>query len=401
MSKGMRMVKPTDVRMGPRWFGILSGLVCIVIVMVISCSDNKSGSTSGHVFSFGEIEWPKKYQQTAGGSFSFTVPITLGTGETVNCWYALYYMQNGSLQLDTGYQWIAYSGSYTFSADYHVPPEGVYKLYVALETSTPELFHLGNAEESKVYNFYVGSSNYYLDIDVEYIYQEGLDILHSYNQPGSGKDDFGTVTEPYGSSRVVFTHAYCPKEHPPRSSVQYALNYIKRYKQAYASFWDNDTTRPVFPYVLCAIDYFEDPQSGQRLTDVVGDARREYRVAMVAAGQIEQSFSTGWKDLKLWSACHELSHLVGTGLTDYCTHSNDHTTNTSQHVCLMTHIATGDPGNVPWYWCPGNQGFKLFDANYDFCDLCKERLRNLDFLFPGGIPKRSAQSVMYIHSEEK
>ncbi len=287
---------------------------------------------------------------------------------------------------------------YTFSADYHNPPEGAYKLYVALETTPSELFHAGNAEELKVYNFYVGSSNYYLDVDVEYIYQTGLDILHYWNGPSSSKDDFGYVTAPFSGTRVAFSHAYSPKNPVPRSSVAKTPQQMNLYKLAYASFWDSAQTRQIYPYVLCAIDYFEDAQ-GHRLTDILGASQIEYKVAIVAVGQIEANNASQQASLKQEAACHELAHIVGGGLTDYCEDQNHHATNSQSSVCLMT--GSISVGSVPYWGCNATNPLKQFDPNFYFCDSCKNRLNDINFLFPGGVPKKSEAETIFIPLEEK
>ncbi len=399
------MVKPTNVRMGLRRLGILSSLACIVIVMVISCSgDNDSGPTSGHVFSFGEIEWPKKYQQTAGGSFSFTVPITLGTGETPTCWYSLQYRENvynGWLPLDTGSQYIAYSSPppYPFSANYHNPPEGIYKLFVALETSQSELFHAGNAEELKVYNFYVGSSNYYFDVDVEYVYQQGLDFLHAYESPGSSNDDFHYVVEPFNNTRVVFTHTYTPLSPLTRQSIPDDEIHFLQYRHGNSSYWDPGVyTRPKYPYVLFAIDYFTNPQDGSRLTEAMGRSQSDDKIAMVASGNIDQYFAEQYRaPLKQADAAHELAHLLH--LTEYCTDQNHHKPNTVARVCLMTDMYAIQPQQLPEWGCESHVVMP-FDSTFYLCDSCTNRMKDLNFLFQGNVPKNySAPAALSIEKE--
>ncbi len=377
---------------------IVCFLAGAIAMLVGGCSSggNNSQPTNGYQERFGEIQWPKKYWQSASGWIEVTAPVTLGYGETFNCWATLNYTDGtaGWDSLDQEDHILGSTQTTTFGFDFHNPPEGRYLLTLGLRARTDSLYLVVAAQEVQRFTLYVGQSYYFFDVDVEYDYQSGLDILNVYSD-----DDFQTMAKPLTGSKVVFTHRTGSKSPLDLASVTDDPDALVTYRKKHSGYWDPDTLRPKSAYVLFSIDYFTKLQTGERDSEALGRSQVESKVAFVAAGNIDQQCAYDFRaDLKQETAAHELAHLLY--LTDYCDDNTAHVANTVARVCMMTDMfVVGSPNGSPNWGC--GQVVKDFDNSYFLCDSCKNRLNDLDFLFQGNVPKILSRGGLTSFGEEK
>lgn len=380
------------------WYPPLLVLVLIVTFGLSACSDD---DVDPPTVSFGEIVWPQRYYPSAPGSVEVRVNVDQGASG-LYVWAHAYSISDPNFPEQKLEQ--LYSSGYpnVFLFDLN-RGEGRYRIRVGLQTDHSKLYFEKDALTSETFQVYSGADWYKFDANVEYSIQgerkedRALDFLHWDTK---GNNDFAEVTSPYAGTKVNMVVKWSPKNAVPREVVDIYFTELLEYRKKTAGYWDPGTyQRPKFDLLLCSVaglkDYYE--------LDWPGASLWEYKISLVNTAKIIERYSSKVDRICYYSAAHELAHLIGKGIKEYCDppagYIHDENDWGNEEVCLMTWIGP-DPNGVPLYNC-GSQT-SLFRDEFHFCSADEARLNNSDFLLsipPNPLKVYSADStkeLMYV-----
>lgn len=353
--------------------GIFSGLICIGIVMVISCGgDNDSGPTSSHSYRIGEVQWPPKYSSSSSSRFCFNVPVTVSS-DAPHLWYQVGWRQQVTDQFvyyDSSFNLVSTSGTQYCCLNYHDPGPGIYNLRIGLTSQLADLYKMAGPDESRQFNFYVGSSYYYHDVEIEYRYQDNCEIFY-------GRTFDQTVAPAFKNTRVVFTLTENTSS-LPQVTIENTEDALLRYRHNVGAYWDPDSLhRPKCHYFLCGVSKIVKPND--TLTQYQGASSPTNDISLVAVGCINDPSSfpgLGSYYARYATAAHELGHIIGEGLNDVCDHVNEHDQNTP---CIMRWLKPKMSELYNLTWCCSSDDYG-FNPDIEFCQRCLTKLNDITYL---------------------
>jgi hypothetical protein len=355
-------------------------IVCFLVALVLtqSCGNNESQSTSQYGFYFGDINWPEKYVDDQAKSGWLEYSATVVSGQGAYCWSSIAWRPTWSSQAVAPYDTQTYmvssgTSEYWFSHPYSSSKQilGVYTITIGL---TPFDSNLGNeavAVETRHFNQYVGATFYEHDVDFDYIYQsDGIDDYDIFSD-----NSLSDMADPYRDTRVNFVKHDLRATPPPPEDVRYTTADLRSYRDRFASTWPSDPAQYQCHYELISIRHFL-TRDGRSISPNVGLAAKggDNEVACVAEETVDDEFGMYKSSIKMWAAAHELGHVIGIGLSDYCNHSEEH----SSALCMMAFVSHDLQGNPLWA-CDG-QEIDDFTGQFEFCSICLQHLMNVEFL---------------------
>lgn len=328
----------------------------------------------------GDIRWPDKYNTTVEGGLDLIVPIDLnGEDESFYCWALIGWrssIQDDVVWYDTG---LAYLGPGSWHADfnfgYHNEDlNGIYTLRIGLTFLGGDAYSIKKAEEVAEFNFYVGEEEYYwYDAELEYVYQYQCEIF-------SEERFWLKAKSPDNRTRVLWhKHDSSPDTVFNRERIPATADDLLEYRLQVASYWDEDQERAKYHYVLAGIHSFS-YSNDTTLYDIDGLSTNPGEISAAAAGWIDEYTPSvdylAERIIKYSTATHELAHIVGYGLSDYCDSTFLH--DASSECIMKWRNYDTFTGEVSWR-CGDQVGEPVNDAFY-FCDECLARLNSLEFL---------------------
>lgn len=227
------MDRPSVLRLTPILFAI--------VFWVCSCSDN-TGTTSGRSAKINYVAWPQKYYGDNANASQIPLMVDVawtGTDTTSDwLWVDVSYRVDVDDEVPAAYDTLILGlraaeqvpCTLKFSPTGGMLQRGFYRLRVGLCNDSDEVTRWDYAYDRASYNLYSGNDKFYLDVDVEYVAQNGMDFLKR------NETRIGYIGHPYRHYPLGFIW-YLQETEVSVEPILLSPSFFLDYKNRVASHW--------------------------------------------------------------------------------------------------------------------------------------------------------------------